>query len=316
MSGERRADSGPLFSQRVVVLVSVAPGHAQTAGERAAAHHADDTNAVVHVPGGASAGPKLAQGARDAIAIRMEDAVIPGTRSLRKIRVIANGIQRGFEYAMLPGLGILRHEHHMAEAVTNLVHKLSERGGVGQVHVGVRFAAVTVAAGDEQHVPLFGQLLHAAILVPVAQAVQFQCMNELAVRRQKVVNALLGFLAANQVKIPNRMIKNDQHVGQRVKSFEQLGQAALIGVCCELVQRLYPGSALIAGQIVDTEVKCLIAAERSCPLDRNRDVARAGDRAQQQRGLNAVVVRNGYQSCQVELLLNLAAFQIKSQNRS
>src|SRR5579875_2738964 len=123
--------SGPLFAQRVFVLVGIAPGHAQAAGERAAAHHADDAHAVVHVPGRAAARPKLAQGARHSVSVGMKYAVIPGPRSLREIRVIANGVQRGLEHAMLPRFGILRHEHDMAEAVTNLMNELSERSRIG-----------------------------------------------------------------------------------------------------------------------------------------------------------------------------------------
>ncbi len=89
---------------------------------------------------------------------------------------------------MLPWLGVLRHEEHFAALLSaNLLHKLGKAGGVGEIDIGVRFHAVPVAAGDEKHVAFLRQLPHRAIFVPVAQPVQFQRMDEMAVLDQELI---------------------------------------------------------------------------------------------------------------------------------
>jgi len=68
------------------------------------------------------------------------------------------------------------------------MHKLCEALGIGEVDVGVRLNAVAVAARDKQHVPLFCQKPHFAILFPVPQAVQFHCMKELALLLKEFIH--------------------------------------------------------------------------------------------------------------------------------
>jgi hypothetical protein len=111
----------------------------------------------------------------------MIDALVPVARALRKLGIVAHRVDGRLQNAVLPRLGVLRHEEHVALLLAaNLVHELGKAGRVGQVDVGVRLHAVTVAAGDEQHVPLLRQLPRGAVLIPVAQAVQLQRVQKRA----------------------------------------------------------------------------------------------------------------------------------------
>jgi len=51
------------------------------------------------------------------------------------------------------------------------------------------------------------------------------------------------------------------------------------------------------------------------PLDRDWDLARARNRAQKQRRLNIVVVRDGYQSGELQTIFNLTPFVIEREVR-
>src|SRR5271156_1155649 len=195
------------------------PGDPQAARDGLAAHHLHSFNHPVEVPWSASiAGPEFAQGANGSGGVRMIDALVPAARSLRKIRIVAYGIERGLQDTMLPGFGVLRHEENVAAAlVADLVDELGEAGGAGKIYVGVRLQTVTGATRDEQHVARFGHLLGFAVLFPAAQAVQFQRVDELAVGGHEVVDSLAMLLLANDVEVPHGVVEYDEDVGQCVK---------------------------------------------------------------------------------------------------
>ena len=118
-------------------------------------------------------GQSSLRGRTTPLPVGMVDALVPGARALRELGVVADGVDGGLQDAVLPRLGVLRHEEHVALLLAaDLVDELSEASGVGQVDVGVGLHAVAVAAGDEQHVPFLGQAADGAVLIPVAQAVQ------------------------------------------------------------------------------------------------------------------------------------------------
>ena len=145
------------------------PRHAEELRDNSLPHHANEADAAGHRGRRRSIGPQIAERPHHSIGVGMKNALVPSLRALRKVWIVADGIDGRTQHAMLPWLGILRHEEDVALFFNpDLVHKLREAGGIGQVEVGVRLEAVPVAAGDEQDVPLLGQLPYGAIFIPVA----------------------------------------------------------------------------------------------------------------------------------------------------
>jgi len=114
----------------------------------------------------------------------MEDAIVPMARSFREIGIVADDIQRRLEDAVLPWLGILRHEEDVADAfAANFVNELIEAGRARQIGGRIGFDAMAVTATDKKLVPLLRDGLDLTILLPVAQAVQFHRVDELVAAR-------------------------------------------------------------------------------------------------------------------------------------
>src|ERR1700733_15041765 len=112
--------------------------------------------------------PKLTHRTNHTVMIGVEDALIPEARSLRKLWIIANGIERRLKNAMLPRLRILRHKENVAAAfIADFVYKLRERRRVRQVDVCVWLNSMTITAGNQQFIPLLRHLFHLAIFFPV-----------------------------------------------------------------------------------------------------------------------------------------------------
>ncbi len=137
------------------------------------------------------------------------------------------------------------------------MHKLRKAGGVGQVDVGVRLHAVTVAAGDQQHVPLFRQAPHGAVLVPVAQAVQLQRVKIGAILLQKLVDQEFVLFLADQVQVPHGVVEDHQHIRLAMKSAQNLGEPRVAGMGGELLKRRHPLRRAGAGQVVHAEMEGL-----------------------------------------------------------
>src|SRR5487761_2485065 len=119
----------------------------------------------------------------------MVDALVPATRTLREFGIIADCVDGRLEQSMLPWLGVLRHEKDVTFAlVADLVDELGETCGIGHVDVAIGLDAMTVAAGDEKHVPLLGKATNGAVFSPVAQAIEFKGVEEGAVFLQEFVD--------------------------------------------------------------------------------------------------------------------------------
>ena len=104
---------------------------------------------------------------------------------------------------MLPRLRVLRHKQHVAAIFApDLIDELIEARRLCQVHVGVWLHAMPVAARDQQLVPTSGQPFHQPVFFPIAQAIQLHRVDEVAVLREKLLQALLMQLLANLVQIP------------------------------------------------------------------------------------------------------------------
>ncbi len=93
---------------------------------------------------------------------------------------------------------------------------------------------------------------------------------------------------------------------------QNLGQARIAGVGGEILQRRHPLCRAGAGQVVHAEMERLRAAVGRAPLHRNRNLPRAGHRAQKHGRLDVVVVGDGNHRRQVELF-DLPRFQIEGQ---
>ena len=127
---------------------------------------------------------------------------------------------------------------------------------------------------------------------------------------------LAAFRLADQVEVPQGVVEDDQDVGQLVQGGEDFGEPLASRACRldgVLLEGLHPLGAGGAGQVVDAEVEGLIAAVGHGPLDGDGNVAGGGDGAQQHGRVDVVVVGEGDQRLQAELLFDLAAFEIEGQ---
>src|SRR5664279_2213766 len=80
------------LAQRQAQLVRLAPRDAQAVGDQALAHHLDRSEEPTKCQWGAAFGPQFAKRPHYAIGVRMIDALVPGSRALRKLRIVANGV--------------------------------------------------------------------------------------------------------------------------------------------------------------------------------------------------------------------------------
>src|SRR5882757_10091029 len=78
------------------------------------------------------------------------------------------------------------------------------------------------------------------------------------------------------------------------------------------LETLHPVRAGRAGQVVDAEVEGGLE-ERDRPLERDGDVPRGGDGAQQQGSVDVVVVGDGDEPGKLGLLLDLVALEIEGE---
>ena len=242
----------------------------------------------------------------------MIDALVPGARALRELRIVAHGVDRRLQNPMLPRLRILRHEEDIALLLPPyLVHKLGKAGGVGQVDIGVRFHAVPVTAGDSQHVPLLSQAPRSAVFFPMPQPIQLQRVQIVAVPLQELVYQKLVLLPADQVQIPHRMVEDHQYVWIRVQRRQDLGEPRVARAGRKTPENLHPLRGARAGQVVYAQVERLLSIG-SAPLQRYRNAPCAGHRPQQHRRLNRVVIGEGNHGRQVQLF-DLLALQIERQ---
>src|SRR6516162_4590976 len=95
-------------------------------------------------------------------------AFFPDPRSLGKIRIFTNSIQRGLQQPVLPWFRVLRHEEHMTPTLPpNLMHELRKTRRVCQVDIRVRLNAMPIPTADKHHVPALSESASRPILFPV-----------------------------------------------------------------------------------------------------------------------------------------------------
>ena len=121
-------------------------------------------------------------------------------------------------------------------------------------------------------------------------------------------------LLSDEIQVPQRVVEDDQYVGQRMERGEDFGQARVRGFGGELFEGPHPFDTGIAGQFVDAEVKRLLAAaigpETVAPLDRDRNMPSGGHGTQQHGRGDVVVVGNGNQRSEPQFF-NLLALEIE-----
>ena|ERR1700733_13694113 len=202
----------------------------------------------------------------------MEDAIVPMARSFREIGIVANDIQRRLEDAVLPWLGILRHEEDVADAfAANFVNKLIEAGRVRQIGGRIGFDAMAVTATDKKLVPLLRDDLDLAILLPVAQTIQLHRVDELVAARQEFIDAHEMPLGPQFVQVPHRMVEHDQSVWQGMQLGEYFIEARRRRRGSKLRESMHPVCGSGAGQVMYAEMKNRIPVG-DCPLNGDRGV--------------------------------------------
>src|SRR5487761_2190418 len=92
----------------------LAPRHAEAARYRAATHEPDHGETPGHRPRRRPIRPEFTQGTIDSVDVGVIDALVPGTRALGELRVVAYDIDGRAQDAVFPGLRILRHEEQIA----------------------------------------------------------------------------------------------------------------------------------------------------------------------------------------------------------
>ncbi len=237
--------------------------------------------------------------------------------------VVADGVEGGLQDAVLPRLGVLGHEEDVALTVdADLLDELVEASGVGKVDVGVGLDAVTVATADGELVPVGGEGGDLAILFPVAEAVEFERVDELAVDGEEVVDEDAMVFVADAVEVPEGVVEDDEDGGDLVQLREHGGElggvtgggAVFDRGSCEGFEAGHPVGAGCAGQVVNAEVEGGSSVGDG-PLERDGDVAGGGERTEEERGLDAVVVGDGDEGGGLELVFDLVAFEVEGEAR-
>ena len=130
------------------------------------------------------------------------------------------------------GIGrlVLRQEVDVAAALSaDLVDEFVEGGGVGEIDVRVGFGTVAVAAADEGNLEAGGKLDDGIVFLPRAKAVEFKGMDVTV----KLGDELFGHCAvggsADAGFIPERMIEDEEGIGELAEPGHQFGGAVSIG---------------------------------------------------------------------------------------
>ena len=112
----------------------------------------------------------------------------------------------------------MRSEIHVAVAVlAHFFDELRKRCGVGQIQIGVWFAGVPVAAGDQRFVELPAERGDLTILFPGTQSIGFEGMDPAAVGVKQAQQGLTVLLFANCVFIPARVVEHNEDAGVGVQ---------------------------------------------------------------------------------------------------
>src|ERR1700680_3855556 len=128
-----------------------------------------------------------------------------------------------------------------------------------------------VSTRDEQPSPEFGQFDDAVVFAPATSSIEFKRVQESGVTLQESPEDLRVSLPPQAAQIPERMVKDQQHLRalmQHRQQFSELTSELVAGVCGEFGHnRLRPA----ARQIVDSEMK-YGSLEWDAPLECKRDL--------------------------------------------
>ena len=174
----------------------------------------------------------------------------------------------------------------------DLFDEFSEAGSVREVDAGAGLHAVPVSAGDQEMAGFLSELEHGAVLAGVAETIQLQGVEGRAGQRQEAKHLVAVGVRANAMKVPDRVIEDDEHARKGMEVGENAAKLVLEGLFGVGGEPGGPGEGAGRGKIVDAEME-LSAAEGDGPLERDRDAASAGNGAQELGGGDAVVVGKG-----------------------
>ena len=108
----------------------------------------------------------------------------------------------------------MRHDEHRASPpFANLLDKLGEIPGVGQIEKCIGFAAVAIAARDQYLTPIRRQPDGLAVFRVTAHAVDLEGMHILICGLEKSLQLKSESFGRDVVEVPQRMIEDHQHAG-------------------------------------------------------------------------------------------------------
>ena len=246
----------------------------------------------------------------------MIGALVPAAGPIGVLRIFADGVEEGLVKTGEDGLIVLRHEEHLGGTLdAQLVDPLAETGGVGEVQVGVRLAAVAVAAGDQHLLPLRRNFSHAAVLVPAPGAVQLEGAQGGVIEGEEVFEVPGKLGGRNAVEIPQRVVEDDQHLGNRVQGAQQVADALGAGLGGAGLQFSEQFAGVRRGQVVHAEME-LGGLEGDGPFQGDGLILQRRHHAQQHGGVDAVVIGERDHGLQSELLLDLILLDFVGRARS
>src|SRR5580704_13428012 len=208
--------------------------------------------------------PERGQGSNDSSKIGMEHAVIPAARVDRVVRIFANDILQSLQDAERARLRILRHEQDVTGSFSShLISEFSKAAGIGEIERGVGFAAMAVAARNDYLIACLGEVEHRLVLLPAANAAQFESVDELAMLAEEQTQIPVVQFRALVRQIPHRMIQYYEDLRNIVERGENLRQTEVVGIARVLGECRHDRFCAATGKVMNAQVK-------SCVVKRNR----------------------------------------------
>ena len=205
--------------------------------------------------------------------VGVENAVVPGTCAVGKIRIVADDVKRRFKDAVLPRHCVRGHEVNVANAVTaDFVDKVVKGGGMSQVGNGIGLDAMAITTADEELVPLLRKELRLSVFLPAAEAIQLDCMDEVIAGGEELVDACQMTIRADLVEVPDGVVEDDEDLRLGVELGQDLIDAREGGRRSELREGAHPLLCGVGGKVVDADVEFGVAIGHG-PLDRDRDLS-------------------------------------------
>src|ERR1019366_8804310 len=109
----------------------------------------------------------------------MENPVIPAAAAWPVLWVFANYVEHRLRRAQDHRFGILRHEKHVAALFEpDFADKFRKAFSTGQIESTARLASVPVSTGNEQSLPMAGQIYDTIIFFPATCSIEFKGMQK------------------------------------------------------------------------------------------------------------------------------------------